>query len=267
MLELRRRRRRAGRRLVHGQPGHGDVEMGHVRRVGGRGRGGRLGGVGLDRFDLRMRRLDQPLGIDRARLPAIAEMGVESLRRGVVRTHHQLGLRAVALDQEALRRLGQRPAVALAAMLGVDREIVEPPAMAVETDHDRADDRLRLDVVVRRRLRHRQEQRRPIGMVHALDVGDRVVPGAGQLAGLPQRDERGMIGIAVGADTHGETVLRVRGKRAGRAGFRRVRARALAAVRSRPACRGGCPIRPRSRHRPRRPCRPGDRARRRARRP
>src|SRR5690606_17749905 len=116
---------------------------------------------------------------------AVAERGVERERLGVARADLQVDLGAAEGLPGTLDVLDQRTAVAAAAVVGVDGQVVQPAALTVEARHPRGDD----DAVD---LPH--DEQLALHRELAVDVAPRVVPRPGQPAALPQPHD----GVAVG---------------------------------------------------------------------
>ncbi|GCC47984.1 hypothetical protein chiPu_0031919, partial [Chiloscyllium punctatum] len=110
----------------------------------------------------------------------IAERLVERARLGVLPPHQQLQLRHAGGTQPVLGCGHHDAAQALALAGGVDRDVVDPAAMAVMTDHRGRDDRAGVAANQHGRTRSAPCQR---------DVGSGIVPRPRQAAGLPQRDD------------------------------------------------------------------------------
>jgi hypothetical protein len=84
--------------------------------------------------------------------------------------------------------------VTLSAPVGRDREIVDPPAVAVVAAHHTRDDRAVDDADEEQPVPHRDLAR---------DVPVRIVPRAREVARAPQRDDRIGVGRLELADAHG----------------------------------------------------------------
>src|ERR1700753_3293061 len=82
----------------------------------------------------------EPLGIHDARLLVITDRFIERLHLGVLRPHQQLQLGDAGIAEPGFGCIHHRTAMSLAAMIRIDRDIVDPAAVALMANHCGCDD-------------------------------------------------------------------------------------------------------------------------------
>src|SRR5204863_9227060 len=136
---------------------------------------------------------DEPLAKRHDIVRRIAELAVEGDHLGICGAHRQVYLGAAPLREDFLDAPHERRPVAAPAVLRVHREVIHRAAMAVIAGHDGGNDdaRLRAD-----------EEKLALHAELAPDVLVRIVPGSGQLAAFPKRDDRRLVGRMERPDFH-----------------------------------------------------------------
>ena len=76
----------------------------------------------------------EPLGIDDALLLDIIERLIKRLHLGVVGPHHKLQFFDAERPQPVFRGIHDYAAVPLVTTIGIDRDVIDPAAMAVMSD-------------------------------------------------------------------------------------------------------------------------------------
>jgi len=139
----------------------------------------------------------EPLRIDDALLRRVAEPVVERAHACVVRPHHQLNFFDALLAQPILGCRHDGAAEILPLPRRIDRDVIDPTAVAVVSDHGGGDDRA---------IRAADQDGGVCAAPGERDVARRIVPRPRQPAALPQRDDGVDIGIRDGRNREAQFI-------------------------------------------------------------